>query len=1121
MSVETDLDVSEQLLVGSRWSLSEKDRAPWSTTFYFSKDGTIGGYKSPNEVYWRLENAVLRILTETHQEMWRFSDSKLVNGLAVAVARLSAEPTSPLICQLTEIEKRIEAVPTENLLIGSRWSLGEEGKMPWSTSLYFRAGGTIGGYQSPNEAYWTLEDSVLRIYTESHTEMWRFEAFDDVDGRLSSSGTRWRDQRAESFCILREVEKSPSVVVTRDDLIGVRWTVGEEDKTPWSTDFYFLSDGRIGSYQSPNEVFWNLENSVLRVFTETMKVMWRFDRFYLVDGALHSHGIFQREPSAQNPCLLIETRSESLPSEEQLLTSRWSLGEEGRSPWSTSLYFRPHGRIGGYKSPNEVFWKLKASALEIYTETGEKMWRFEQFDSGSGGLQSIGSFKKEKGIELSCVLSELAADNLPTVEKLIATRWSLGQEGGAPWSTSFYFRSDGRVGGYKSTNEVHWSLKGSVLRIFDIDNREMWRFEGFELAGNGSLRAIGSFQREPGINFSCILTEMPALASATSSASQPTRPVEQASGAEGSEQADGQVKLLIWDLDDTFWSGTLAEGEIKERASMTQLVKTMAGRGILNSVCSKNNYDQARARLLAFGVWDYFIFPKIRFAPKGMMIRDLIESCQLRAPSVLFIDDNAININEALHYNPGLQVCGPEDIENLLDDDRCRGKADPDLVRLARYKILERKELDRKSDESENIDFLRQSEIRISFHEDVESVFPRIHDLINRTNQLNFTKNRWPEDEAEALGVFRREAGAHFDSQLGYIKVSDRYGKYGICGFFLIRNGDCHHFTFSCRALNMGIEQFVWQRLGRPYVAIRGEVVSTLGDEPDWIAVVEDADLNRETIDTQTDVSICVRGACDLAMMTHYLRMRFQTTEEFTFPYLGWGIHSCARAVALHDDLTLPANKELIDRLPGMPGRRFESAINSANCDIYVLSFSSEFFGGLYRSKTTGMILPFDFLPLGGAPAWKKDFRAVDYDTIRNEPLNGNITSAQWQMLQNEFEYVGGFQEGLFRRDVRTIFEKLQGKVVIVLMLNTAIGADKWILSGFATVNNVVRPLAEEFGYQTLEMSDFVRSADDLVTPDDGGVHFGRNVYQNLAKKVAEIVAAQEVVARTPIASFA
>ena len=158
------------------------------------------------------------------------------------------------------------------------------------------------------------------------------------------------------------------------------------------------------------------------------------------------------------------------------------------------------------------------------------------------------------------------------------------------------------------------------------------------------------------------------------------------------------------------------------------------------------------------------------------------------------------------------------------------------------------------------------------------------------------------------------------------------------------------------------------------------------------------------------------------------------------------------------------------------------------------------------------MILPLDFMPMAAMPAWKKDFKAVEYEAVKGNPLAGNITGLEWQMLQNEMEYVGGFQEELFRRDVRTIFAKLRGKLVIVLMLNSEIGADKWILSGFGTINGIVRPLAEEFGFHRLEMSEFVRGVDDLVAPDDGGVHFSRHVYQNLARKIGEMIAAHSEV---------
>ena len=51
-----------------------------------------------------------------------------------------------------------------------------------------------------------------------------------------------------------------------------------------------------------------------------------------------------------------------------------------------------------------------------------------------------------------------------------------------------------------------------------------------------------------------------------------------------------KIKLVIWDLDDTFWKGTLSEGPIVSIAENIQLVRDLTDRGIVNSICSKNDY---------------------------------------------------------------------------------------------------------------------------------------------------------------------------------------------------------------------------------------------------------------------------------------------------------------------------------------------------------------------------------------------------------------------------------------------------------------------------------------------------------------------------------------------------
>ena len=47
------------------------------------------------------------------------------------------------------------------------------------------------------------------------------------------------------------------------------------------------------------------------------------------------------------------------------------------------------------------------------------------------------------------------------------------------------------------------------------------------------------------------------------------------------------VKLVVWDLDDTFWNGTLSEEAVTPVAENIALVKQLAARGIISSICSK------------------------------------------------------------------------------------------------------------------------------------------------------------------------------------------------------------------------------------------------------------------------------------------------------------------------------------------------------------------------------------------------------------------------------------------------------------------------------------------------------------------------------------------------------
>jgi FkbH-like protein len=235
------------------------------------------------------------------------------------------------------------------------------------------------------------------------------------------------------------------------------------------------------------------------------------------------------------------------------------------------------------------------------------------------------------------------------------------------------------------------------------------------------------------------------------------------------------VRLVIWDLDETFWRGTLTEGGIDYSEDNHKIVIELARRGIMSSICSKNDHAAVRAILEERGLWDYFIFPSIRWDAKGPRISALIEAVQLRPESVLFIDDNPLNLNEALYFVPNLQVTEPAAISGILTDPRFKGKDDSALSRLGQYKLLEQRKADEVAAGGNNIEFLRSSNIRIYIEHDIETHVDRAIELINRTNQLNFTKRRLADDMEAARQEFAKLLHRPF-VQAGLVRVIDNYG---------------------------------------------------------------------------------------------------------------------------------------------------------------------------------------------------------------------------------------------------------------------------------------------------------------------------------------------------------
>ena len=419
-----------------------------------------------------------------------------------------------------------------------------------------------------------------------------------------------------------------------------------------------------------------------------------------------------------------------------------------------------------------------------------------------------------------------------------------------------------------------------------------------------------------------------------------------------------KIKLVIWDLDDTFWTGSFEEGTTQINKDNIQILNKLIDRGILNSICSKNDFDKIKNYLESLNLWDLFVFPSINYTPKGKAILEILEEAQLRPENTLFIDDNLINLNEVKFYNPKINVSGPDIIPQLLYMSSLKGKNDFSRKSLSNYKLLEKKK-NIKSTYDSNIEFLKSSNINVKIAEiQDEKELIRGHELIMKTNQLNFTKKRDSFDELQSK--FRMKEFKFFK-----ISVRDRFGDYGYVGIVSIdlTNNSLEHFVFSCRILDMGIENFVYNFMNKPKLDVVGEVIHN-GDFsfiPDWI---NQKVTSKESLTDQKDkFKIFIKGGCDLSQTSHYLKFKknIEFVEEYNYSLKdNTPVHSDHTFfLETESNLSIDDKNYLNNRYPFLDKQAFNSEIFNEEYDAVIISLLKDVTMNYYIDIESSIKFPF------------------------------------------------------------------------------------------------------------------------------------------------------------------
>lgn len=561
-----------------------------------------------------------------------------------------------------------------------------------------------------------------------------------------------------------------------------------------------------------------------------------------------------------------------------------------------------------------------------------------------------------------------------------------------------------------------------------------------------------------------------------------------------------KIKLVIWDLDDTFWAGTLSEGGVVG-CDNVELVKKLSYDGVINTVCSKNDYEKAEEELIKLGINDFFVFKSIDWTPKGPRIRKLIKDMGLRPANVLFIDDNIVNLNEAKHYSEDLMIAEPDVIENLKAVFGGNKPKDPELKRLNQYKVMQAKQESR-SEYDDNLSFLYSTQTQVTISYDCETEIQRIFELIHRTNQLNFTKERISMEELQALISSE-------DTTCGYVSVKDKFGDYGIVGFFALKNEKLIHFLFSCRTIGQGVEQYVYSILNFPELNVVGDVVSTVSKvpAPEWINNETDKNLDSRS---KSQSKIVFKGACDLACMSEYLDSQ-DIIEEFTYlgderknniehhnhsvNYLGW--HSLSDA----------SREKLVSDIIFNDKGMFETHMFDNDVTLLIVSTMIEPNLGVYQNKTTGEKIAFGEFshPLTDKRLWpsyiNKEFYTAD----------NNFTLEWLEWFDENYKFIGPLTPIEIYENAKKLLNSIPESTSVAYILGPEIpfeaetnpnyfGREKV----YAEINALFRELrANNPRVLLIDVNQWVKKQSAFTNNIN---HWQRQIYYNMANCVNEFI---------------
>ena len=276
------------------------------------------------------------------------------------------------------------------------------------------------------------------------------------------------------------------------------------------------------------------------------------------------------------------------------------------------------------------------------------------------------------------------------------------------------------------------------------------------------------------------------------------------------------VKLIVVDLDDTLWQGTLENMESMDFSMVegwpTGLLEALSyfrDRGGMLAIVSRNHrhlVEQAWSQLYGsrFPLQN-FVAVKCGFGLKSDMMLEILQETGLTPKSVLFIDDHPVQRAEIKTAFPEIRVLHGfhyywRKIVLLAPETQVAHVSRESLNRSELVKNRIQLQQDLRSSLSRD-EFLQGLGIEVELRQlegSDDALFERSFELLNKTNQFNSTGRRWSRAEFTAFAAEHRVL---------CMSVQDRYVAHGMVGLVLMRRNCIEQFVMSCRVIGLDIER--------------------------------------------------------------------------------------------------------------------------------------------------------------------------------------------------------------------------------------------------------------------------------------------------------------------------